>query len=1029
MAFFADVLGSQGKGAFVFAARDEGTPLVHKWVDLSDPAAFRAALLQADDINLAGADVYFTPASYGGRIVRHVAKGERGKLGRTRGRLRDNVQAIQSFWVDIDAGPAKWEAAGEAKRAGLYRTKAKALDGVQAALEAVGTLSDPTYIVDSGAGIHLYWCMEWGIPVDLWTRIAERLRDTLLTAGLRLDRARSRDAASIMRLPGSIHWGESDRLDDEIRGRLLGKLSEPMDPEAFVAQLKASHVVPAGAPPRTAKQSPSMMIGGIAVPQGALTRSLERAAKTEKLPPPKDTDYNIKLVWNMLISRGSDLAYEEWRDVIWAVKDTGWDCAYELLERWCALSDTQWAKPWESELRKVWESDNGTSTRRITCASLIAWAREESGDDALRFLDERESRIESEGGQVIAVKHPGKGEQTYVLPKLPKGFMRKEGEPGIWARIASVDEGGADFNEAETEFEWFKFVDIDVFLADRVTEDKGEHSLSVVKIEPCAGMEVFNLPASITSSIAKTAEALSARSIFINGAHGWKLMTRYLIEQGKTLIQNKKATDRLTALGWHGVEDDRTFVVGNTAWDIYGDKHPVQFSPRVAELAKSTKPRGTLELWKKLPALYEGPEYAPAQAMILMSMGAPLHALTGEIGGVVNLYSEGSGYGKSSVLKTALSVWSGVADNTNAETLLIGDKTDMGGEFKLTQANSLPVGLDEITGSITSGGVDRKRSQAALRQFIYNSTQGRGKTRLKSSADGLRESGSWDTFLLATANAPIETIFASDANRSGDAERARTLDLDGNTMPFISNFESAGIARTELARRKQILTNVLPNNYGVAGEALLEAYFADFDTIKARIEELMVDYTYRHSTRERFIVAKLAIARAAWEVATRIGLVDYQWPPIEACIVDAIVAQHAARKESTSSDPDTLLNEYIRLHASQFAMVKHINGKPVPYGSRPPRDPLVGRWEVDYNRLYLLRAELRAFCADNRVNLNTLDEYLKRTRCVLHKGIKVSLGKGHGISGQQYAIAIDPIKAGIVAPPDDENDNEGEIYG
>ena len=1012
MAFFADVLGTEGKVAFVFAVRDGDTPLTHKWVDLADPEAFRAAVVAADELNSAGADVYFTPAAYAGRIVRHAKKDAAGQLGRTRGRRKDNVASIRSFWVDIDAGEAKW--ANEAKRDSLYQTKRDALVAVGGALDAVGSLPDPSYIIDSGTGIHLYWALTESLEPGIWVRIAERLRDTLLAAGLKLDRARSKDVASIMRFPGSIHWGETERGEVEIRGRLLDKNGKTTDPEVFVRALSESKVKLAHARPRAglAPSSKATTIGGIAVPAGALARS-EARAREKKLGPPAETDHNIKMIWDTLVSKGSDLSYEDWRNVIWAVQDTQWECAYELLERWCALSDTDWGKPWPDELRKVWDSNTGTGAGKVTCGSLIAWAREELGDPTLRFLDAHESKIASEGGQVVAVTHPGRGEQSYVLPKLPQGFMRKESEPGIWARVA-VD--GME-NEEEPEFEWTKFVDVDVFLADRITEADYNESMSLVRIAPHDGMAVFNVSSAINASLAKTAEALAAKGIIPNGKNGWKIMSRYLIEQGKALIQNRKATSRLSSLGWQGAGDERMFVFGNAARDLQGNKHPVRFTPRVAELARSTEAQGTLDRWKQLAALYEGDEYAPAQALILISMGAPLHALTGEAGGVVNLWTTKSGYGKTAILRTALSVWSGVHTPGMSETLMMGKTTDVGSEIKLTQANSLPVGMDEITKRIE--GVDRKAKES-MRDFIYHSTQGQGKTRSKSSADGLRPTGSWDTFLLTTANSPLESLFADDSVRGSEAERVRTLDLDGASMPFVEDFVLSDISVEELMRRREILTEMLPVNYGVAGEALLTAYFEDFEATKARVTRLMAEYTHRFSTRERFILAKLAAARVAWETASLVGLVKYRWEPVEAVILGAIAAQKAANASSIAADPAGVLNEYIRRHASQIAMVRHSGGKPIPYGLRIPRDPLVGRWEVDRNVLYLMRSELKTFCAENRLSLPKLDAYLSEIGALTSKGLKVSLGKGHGLSGQHFVMAINPTKAGIV--PDEEEE-------
>src|SRR5699024_6568214 len=155
-------------------------------------------------------------------------------------------------------------------------------------------------------------------------------------------------------------------------------------------------------------------------------------------------------------------------------------------------------------------------------------------------------------------------------------------------------------------------------------------------------------------------------------------------------------------------------------------------------------------------------------------------------------------------------------------------------------------------------------------------TQGRSKLRLKSSADGFREAGSWDTFLLATANAPLEAVFASDPSVAGEAERARTRDIDGNSLPRIQDFAAAGISQAAIARRRHLLKVVLAENYAVPGHMLLKAYMADHDATRQRVGEKFAQYQSQFGMRDRFAVAKLAVARVAWEVAKELGLVTWK---------------------------------------------------------------------------------------------------------------------------------------------------------
>lgn len=1021
MAFLEDVHGPNGKIAFVVAPKTG--PLVNRWADAADEASVRAALIRAVDENTAGADLYFTPGQYAGQIVRRAPREAVGMLSRGRGRKRVNVPTLRSFWVDIDAGEAK-----AAKTPGrVYATKTEALKALDASLASMPALPPPTYVVDSGAGVHAYWCLSEDVPYSQWLPAAERLRDALRLSGLNLDPSRSKDAASIMRMPDSIHWGETKRTGKTVRAHLLGggRIGEVYDPVPFytaVGKLPKTEGPRASAPRPAPRPTPgTVRIGPFKVPSSALEASLERSARAD-LPPA--TDYNIKLVWRALKAMGSDLAYEEWRNVIWALKATEWDEAWDLACMWSELSDVEWETPWEDALRKVWDSDQGAEAG-VGVGTLVHVIRTALDDQDLRFLDEGEDEelAEPKRGEQVVRAHDARSHTTaeYVLPELTKEYRRKDSEPGIWVRTL------VDMNGDEEVWDWVKFVDIDVFVTDRVELPDGGHRLAITKIEPHSGPVTFDFEMKNLVSPVDTAKMLAERSIIPNGKKGKDIMSKYLEEQAKNLIQTKTTTKKLQSLGWRGTSEERAFAYGNSEYLPGGKQRPVQFAGAVEPLAQSTIPTGTAEGWSSVASLYDGTEYAPAQAMILLSMGAPLSVLTGEIGGIVNLHSTASGLGKSAILETALSVWSGVKDTSVARSLMVSEFTPMAVEQLLTYANSLPVGLDELTPKIT-GDSRNNRNQASLREFIYNSTQGRSKLRLKSSADGFRESGTWDTFLLSTANAPLEAVFAADPNMSGEAERARTLDLDGNGLPRIKDFAAAGISQEEIIRRRHLLKVVLAENYGVPGHMLLKSYMSDLDATRARVETQFAKYQARLGMSDRFTVAKLTVARVAWEHAKELGLVTWKWAPVEKVIIKAITAQHEATAVSASSDEESIFATFISTISPHIVVVKDEHGRPAPrYSTMDVRGQILGRWETETKQLWVLRSAVREFCAASRVPLDTIDNYLESVGALIDPDARYSIGRGVRPSTRQRTLQLDTTKVGIdMPPPTDEGDEDDD---
>jgi len=66
-------------------------------------------------------------------------------------------------------------------------------------------IAQPTYVVSSGEGLHVYWAFNRDLHVNEWLDMARRLRVACVQHGFKIDPGRTIDCASIMRLPGSTH--------------------------------------------------------------------------------------------------------------------------------------------------------------------------------------------------------------------------------------------------------------------------------------------------------------------------------------------------------------------------------------------------------------------------------------------------------------------------------------------------------------------------------------------------------------------------------------------------------------------------------------------------------------------------------------------------------------------------------------------------------------------------------------------------------------------------------------------------------
>ena len=102
-------------------------------------------------------------------------------------RRKQNVKCLRSMWINMDCA--------DDKRGAL-----------QSIVDFVGAapLPPPTFVIDSGYGLHVYWCFERDILIEEWQPIAEVLLETLHSAGVACDDM-TVDSTRMMRMPGTLN--------------------------------------------------------------------------------------------------------------------------------------------------------------------------------------------------------------------------------------------------------------------------------------------------------------------------------------------------------------------------------------------------------------------------------------------------------------------------------------------------------------------------------------------------------------------------------------------------------------------------------------------------------------------------------------------------------------------------------------------------------------------------------------------------------------------------------------------------------
>lgn len=105
-----------------------------------------------------------------------------------------------------------------AKRAFHMDLDGKDFDGTDNAVRELASfvkatgLPRPSIYVNSGRGIHVYWCLDRDIPVDQWKPVSAALKAKCAELGFNADPTSTADPARVLRCPGSLNRKGADPI-------------------------------------------------------------------------------------------------------------------------------------------------------------------------------------------------------------------------------------------------------------------------------------------------------------------------------------------------------------------------------------------------------------------------------------------------------------------------------------------------------------------------------------------------------------------------------------------------------------------------------------------------------------------------------------------------------------------------------------------------------------------------------------------------------------------------------------------------
>ena len=283
------------------------------------------------------------------------------------GRTQSNAVGAFAFWADIDCGEEK---AAQGKG---YATIDLALAAVDTFCGQTG-LPKPNFIINSGAGLHVYWVMVDFVAKDRWQPPARKLKALAEKMGFLADPTRTADIASVMRLPGTLNRKYDPPLPVTLRQYSSDFLANSLVLEAiehaYEKHCEGAMVNPSSLGP-------------------ARNPATARAAPTG----PKEAARNVAKMEILLTAIDANCGYDDWRNVLMAIHHESGGSAQglDLADRWSSTGSDYPGRP---EIEMKWRSFEHGSATPITMGTLNKMVSD-SGVDWMELLAAAEPDFDS----------------------------------------------------------------------------------------------------------------------------------------------------------------------------------------------------------------------------------------------------------------------------------------------------------------------------------------------------------------------------------------------------------------------------------------------------------------------------------------------------------------------------------------------------------------------------------------------------------------------------------------------------------
>jgi hypothetical protein len=894
-----------------------------------------------------GKDTFFALASF----KEHSYVDAKGK---TRVRTQDNVGYMRCFFMDIDCN-------GGDKN---YDSQRDALLALHQFVKGT-SLPKPSYIVNSGGGIHVYWTFTQNVELKHWQPVANHFKQLIQHFKIKADPV-SADSARILRPIGTHNHKKKYKTPKPVSVLKATQAYEFKDVAKCVLTTCKKHNVTVR---KTTTATPANNINS------ALGGGMDEF-------PPSDADkiaQKCNALKSMKESKGADQTELEWYNCLGILRHTeqgddvcqDWSSQHpdysavatkEKTEQWGDLGPTMC-----DTMRSVCDACDGCT---LKCSSPIVLGYpdpQHQTEIPVQVIDADEP--EADGTPSISIP-------TQVVESLPSMPEELDG------KFAWVETTGlmASVTDKEGNDMWVticsQFPIPDFIFWDDVAES---YMLRVkARVAPFKWLSGDIPMETVQKGGVNLIGALGAKCA-ITVVDDGKLLVKYMKTWVDSIRKNTELMSMCDQMGW---QKDSSFLLGNKLYATDGTASDVVVSRSLTHYAAAHEPKGSFDRFVEIiDYLYNRPKYENYQFFWLASFASPLikfvHAHN--VGITLSAWSKDSGTGKTSVCKAGIanfgdpSGFGQTADGTEGAT-----------EYAMfTMAglrHNLPILVDETT----------EWSPQKLGSFVYRFSNGTGK--LQGKADGgLRDTAklNWNSICYITSNTPCAQSLMAH-KRNCQAQLARVFDVRFNS--------------TNLSTDDSVLFEELWQHTGNTGARFMQYVTQNQEKVKALNAKYLsrINKLANLTQEARFWAMFSASVMTSAQITKLLGIHNFDVQAIEDWTVAHLKKMKVVSNATIEAVDDTLRDLMADLQSGMVVTLKEptTRGEFTRFadGYGAPRSAVTGRYVVETGDVYIPVNLVRKWCAEQNVDVIDLRDKLHSKKWLKQKDIRYDVGRGTNVT-------------------------------